>query len=189
MELLGLFEEGFLFGEGFLRPLPGSPSLIRCGEQEAPTPALLPVASAGPLPGSLGSTVHHPFVSGILISSPREKWTLVSHWVGPCPSAGFLVTVDHEWPYSGQSGPGGSGKPQGGAGRGEPRVSLHSTCWQGWPTLCAPREEAWVPAGLQFMPPAPPRSCELSWKLLWTDSHSCEQRCKFLSRETRFISY
>ena len=37
--------------------------------------------------------------------------------------------------------------------------------------------------------PHPPRSCELSWKLFWTDSHSCEQRCKFLSRETRFISY
>lgn len=121
MELLGLFEEGFILGEGFLPPLPGSPSLIRCGEQAARTPALLPVASAGPLPRSLGSTVHHPFVSGILISSPREKWTLVSHWVGPCPSAGLLVTVAHEWPYSGQSGPGGSGKPQGGAGRGESR--------------------------------------------------------------------
>ena len=38
------------------------------------------------------------------------------------------------------------------------RVSLCSTCWQGWPTLRAPREEAWVPAGLQSMPPTPPRS-------------------------------
>ena len=71
VELLGLFEEDFLLGEGFLRPLPGSPSLTRFGEQATPTPALLPVASPGPLTRSLGSAVHHPFVS---VARVQPRW-------------------------------------------------------------------------------------------------------------------
>ena len=87
VELLGLFEEDSLLGKGFLWPLPGSPSLIRCIEGASPTLALPQVGQ----PRTSHRKPRFPRSPSLCFShsdvQPREKWTLVSHWVGPCPSA------------------------------------------------------------------------------------------------------
>lgn len=81
------------------------------------------------------------------------------------PISCLLVTVDHEWPHSGQGRPGSSSKLQGGAGRGQLRDGTgecpsqhllagpaHSVCTVGG-GLC--------PGRFAIHTPPPPRPPEL----------------------------
>ena len=122
--------------------------------------------------------------SVILISSPREKWTLVSPRVGPCPSAASWLLRTRNGLTRVKVGQEASVSHREGLERTERwdwRVSLRSTRRQGRPTLRAPREEAWVLAGLQSMPPPTPgaASCPGSCSgqihtLVSKDANSCQ---------------
>ena len=131
--------------------------------------------------------------SVILISSPREKWTLVSPRVGPCPSAASWLLRTRNGLTRVKVGQEASVSHREGLEEGNREMGLESVPPQHPPA--GPAHSARTPGGglgpgRSAIHAAPhPWSCQLSWKLFWTDSHSCEQRCKFLSRERRFISY